>query len=1150
MFRRTKVALLALTLLLSSLPLAPLPILPAARAQEVAQSPISVGRIAGVVQNRDGKPVAGRTVYLILNANDTKGTKAEIRGTAVSDAQGKISFEKAGEVPQWGRLLLLTRKPGADIGLEAVDLTDAEQNQIILMPTKPVQGAIQNSQGQPLVGVTVETQYLTRYRGTGFGSSVGIYLPKELSWSVQTDAKGEYRSPDVPDSGAVSLALRKEGYNEGNQYANRQASSPASNKAVTLYRKTALRGTLKCSDTAMPFEKMTLVAMRNGEYAGGCPVEKDGTFRFESIRPGALTLTLSAQPTSEWQPTLSHAITLNEGEITEGVTVPVTAQRGFKVVGRLLDAETGKGIPKSGVNTTTGGVLTDAEGNYTFFAPLGKTTIHLYSGAINPEYLLPRRELQQEVSGEAGQTVTVPDIRLQKGKNLAIRVVDPTGKPVNNATVYNNGGDPWFDRNTRTDRKGEIKVLGLAPEKPLKLSVRSDAGNSLPVDVDLKTTESLTLTVRPDLATNLSGMVQDDNGKPVTGATVQVLAMYGNWGDYPATVTTDAEGYWQAANLPPTATFSVKIEAARHRGGQSSTWKAESGGSHDFGTIALTRLTGYVVGIVVDANGKPVPGAKVFNSGDSDQRNQTTTNAQGRFRLEGMTAGVVYISVEKKGLPLVSRAVKAPNETLRIALKPNVVPVTPPGLIAAQERFAAFVMDKLIADTENKPEREWERQRIVDLLVPRDPRRATALAEASGQSCMNSLSNSMGRQALKRSLPEMIEWVQKVDNIYWRSRHFLDISREATLEQARAIMPFALTTVRAIEDPTQQLAQLAATGDRMRELGMPESKEILQECAQHAAKMGVKDSDGYYRGYVAERVAEVDLDAGLSLISALESTYDRYRYTANVAVRYILRSPELALKLVNQGVQDTRTQQNALARMCYYLAPTNPERAEAILTSMKGNYERSARVNAMLWMAERFPSRERSMTMLQRVEDYLTEWADAYDPNEDTESPAISFAYAALVGKRMGYNGTANLLARAIATRPTLAGRYGGSGERYRTQATLAVLLAMTDPTLGKEYLAVVLPRMGNLKLTQETWVERDLKDRLLLAAALCDPPQAEIFLRSIMAQQEKSDAQKNPPQNDNPITGLEAAEIVLDKDKRQEMFWRMLMIDAPDAKN
>src|SRR5262249_5457988 len=96
------------------------------------------------------------------------------------------------------------------------------------------------------------------------------------------------------------------------------------------------------------------------------------------------------------------------------------------------------------------------------------------------------------------------------------------------------------------------------------------------------------------------------------------------------------------------------------------------GEAHDFGRIVVARLGGVVKGRVVDAAGRPVAGASVFNAGDAPLPVSATTDAEGRFRLEDLQVGTVYVFAQKAGYRFAGMRTKTGSDvtvTLRVAGK-------------------------------------------------------------------------------------------------------------------------------------------------------------------------------------------------------------------------------------------------------------------------------------------------------------------------------------------------------------------------------------------------------------------------------------------------------------------------------------------------
>ncbi|HEX4945143.1 MAG TPA: carboxypeptidase regulatory-like domain-containing protein [Blastocatellia bacterium] len=156
---------------------------------------------------------------------------------------------------------------------------------------------------------------------------------------------------------------------------------------------------------------------------------------------------------------------------------------------------------------------------------------------------------------------------------------------------------------------------------------------------------------------SLSGRVLGDDGEPVEGATVMVMAMNRDRAGS-RTLATDADGNFKANNLPAT-TFVVTATVPGYvdaQGGMPQAVMQNSTQRYRLGeNITLTMVKGgAITGKVLDAAGQPLVGAPVFaiRARDGDGRpvaetlmtNQLrTTDDRGVYRLWGMQAGSYLI---------------------------------------------------------------------------------------------------------------------------------------------------------------------------------------------------------------------------------------------------------------------------------------------------------------------------------------------------------------------------------------------------------------------------------------------------------------------------------------------------------------------------
>jgi hypothetical protein len=156
--------------------------------------------------------------------------------------------------------------------------------------------------------------------------------------------------------------------------------------------------------------------------------------------------------------------------------------------------------------------------------------------------------------------------------------------------------------------------------------------------------EPLRLALRP---TRLEGLIRDSDGRPLAGARVSAGG--------PASLT-DERGRFALTDVPANAT--VTVEAAEHAKHTEPVGRRTA--------LEIQLRTSTLAGIVTARHGGPVARATVA-IGEA----QTTTGADGRFRLTNVTQGGT-LAVKAGGYRAVRRSVQ-PGERLEISLDPLIV---------------------------------------------------------------------------------------------------------------------------------------------------------------------------------------------------------------------------------------------------------------------------------------------------------------------------------------------------------------------------------------------------------------------------------------------------------------------------------------------
>ena len=165
-------------------------------------------------------------------------------------------------------------------------------------------------------------------------------------------------------------------------------------------------------------------------------------------------------------------------------------------------------------------------------------------------------------------------------------------------------------------------------------------------------------TPKPVVAPVLEGTVKGPDAKPIEGALVLCRSLDASAIEMPRTARTDASGRFRV-EMNQLGLVAVRIEAAG--------FAARIHEKVDPRLPLAARLErgGVITGIVQDERGRPVSQAQVeASSGFTFVRSpwedggqiRALTDAQGRFRLEGVASGLYAITARARGLGSASQA--------------------------------------------------------------------------------------------------------------------------------------------------------------------------------------------------------------------------------------------------------------------------------------------------------------------------------------------------------------------------------------------------------------------------------------------------------------------------------------------------------------
>ena len=271
---------------------------------------------------------------------------------------------------------------------------------------------------------------------------------------------------------------------------------------------------------------------------------------------------------------------------------------------------------------------TNAEGQFEFTKLTeGRYVLAAYCGNLSS-----RSKLYQGYDAKAGEESIV--LRLHEAPSLKVKVVARAdGKPIQGATVRLVWTDAKADH--LSDANGEVLINGLTAETwTIEALARGFAVEKQVVNLSGTETASVTAKLAPGV--ELFGVVRDAAGKGLPDVGIAVLPS-GLRGGRIAYMKTDADGKYRFQYLP-IAGLTLSLQKEGYATVRPDVDIAAAAGGRQELNLTLPRRPdgGSVRGTIVDKDGKPIEGASVVNRGGSsyELRHQTTTDAQGRFRLD------------------------------------------------------------------------------------------------------------------------------------------------------------------------------------------------------------------------------------------------------------------------------------------------------------------------------------------------------------------------------------------------------------------------------------------------------------------------------------------------------------------------------------
>lgn len=282
--------------------------------------------------------------------------------------------------------------------------------------------------------------------------------------------------------------------------------------------------------------------------------------------------------------------------------------------------------------------------------------------------------------------------------NLRVIVTDPSGRPVEGATIalYRDGFG--LVREATTDEQGRRLFVGIEANQPPADAWWAQKGNGYVVRIqkegyyDLLVGEPvLDITKEQEMVVNavlypltapVTGRVADPDGQPVAGAQV---TLYPEGGGQALQTTTDTLGAFRFPEVSTARRWTVGVRASGYWPGAGSQVLTLDPAQGSVVNITLHGLAAELYGRVADETGAAVSGALVAVQGPDGKVVTARADANGRYSLGSLPAGTP-LAVRVGPVAGGADGTEA-GETPGASLTPGGEPVAPVTLAAGERRL-------------------------------------------------------------------------------------------------------------------------------------------------------------------------------------------------------------------------------------------------------------------------------------------------------------------------------------------------------------------------------------------------------------------------------------------------------------------------------
>jgi uncharacterized GH25 family protein len=566
----------------------------------------------GRVVNEKGEPIKDALVRAHNSLETSELDEMEPRAT--SGLEGKFVLRG---LEKGVYKLKVTHAGHATKVVSKVEIAPETTNtlaDVVLEPNEEIKGRVAEADGQPISG-----------------AKVSAFAGELNTAEAISDEKGAFFLSGFARGSRVHLTATSSGHAS----ATKTVSAPNQDVAIVLLRRGTLRGRVEEAQSLTPIRSF---AMRIGLGSTSKTfLQDDGNFEWNELPPGRWSFTVSAPG---YQTLEMSDVEIRPGESTE---VVFALERGVELAGRVVDAQSGAGVPNVSVNYTDASMdrspewyfysmpiaqKTDADGRFKFDT-LPRAKITLIARA--PQYAEAR---QTVVAGED----RFIEIKLSRGSFISGRVVaSDTITPAAGAAVSLLNKADMTAVTIPADGNGNFYFGDVTPGQ-YRVSAESKSGQTNSQEVLLRENEQLkdvVLVVKSGatIRGKVSGLRPDES------KIVQIIVQASD--DFLRNTSTLVDGTYVVRGVPA-GPVRVTAQTSRRAISRSSEIPESSAEiSVDIKFANAGRLSGRIT-----RAGKPVPNEtiKAWSRDVEAITGSGQTDANGFYVIDGLSENTYEIS--------------------------------------------------------------------------------------------------------------------------------------------------------------------------------------------------------------------------------------------------------------------------------------------------------------------------------------------------------------------------------------------------------------------------------------------------------------------------------------------------------------------------